>query len=173
MKAINVKLGLCLYAVIRRSTELLPVSPPSLQRPLRAAGHLPTCHVVFIPVMAGLKLSSPSWASVGFGLLNSSLQTEIRKNLQERATSGRAAKRQVTSSRSEYLLHVGRPLVLGVALAGTVDELAQIKFQVFLAGKCVTLKRERDDLLEKQNCATGKWEIAIGNAICTRINKYL
>ena len=56
--------------------------------------------------------------------------------------SGRAAKGQVTSSRPEYLLHMGRPLVLCIAVVRTVDELAQIKFQVCLAGEDITLIRE-------------------------------
>jgi len=58
--------------------------------------------------------------------------------------SGRTMKGQVMSLRPEYLLHLGRPLVLFIAVVITVDELAEIKFQVCLAGEGRTLIRERE-----------------------------
>lgn len=72
---------------------------------------------------------------------------------------GRAVNGQVSSSRPEYLHPVGRPLVLCIAVAGTVDELAQIKLQVCLAGEDETLMREMK--AEECSCKRGnsnrKW----------------
>lgn len=85
IKAINVKLGLCLYAIISRSTELLPTRPPSSEKSLRVADHLSTCCAGFIPVKAGLELPGSGWTLMGCSLLSFSLQTEIWKDLQETA----------------------------------------------------------------------------------------
>lgn len=60
-----------------------------------------------------------------------------------------------------------------VVVVGTVDELAPIKFQVCLAGEDKTVIREGDDLLGRQNSATGKQAVAIGCALCARTNRYL
>lgn len=85
MKAINAKLGLCLYAIIGRSTELLPTRPPSLEKSLRVASHLSTCCAGFIPVKARLELPGSGWTSMGCSFPSSSLETGIWKDLQETA----------------------------------------------------------------------------------------
>ena len=80
--------------------------------------------------------------------------------------SGRTMKGQVMSLRPEYLLHLGRPLVLFIAVVITVDELAEIKFQVCLAGEGRTLIRERERWLawKAEYC---NWKTGDSNRKCS------